>query len=207
MVAGGLVSSLRNVAINTRLLAASLAVGALISAGGGYLISRSDGEDAATAAPDVVLAEPRTEQIPSIATNAAVEGTPLAAADLVTNEGLVVSTGDLVGQPLVINVWNSSCAPCKRELPAFAVVHADLGDRIRFVGVNNLDPPEVNQSFARERGVAYELLRDVDDGFASALGIATLPVTLFVAADGTIVRQTGVLEEQELREYAQELIG
>ena len=194
-------------AVNPRLLAASLAVGALISVGGGYLVSRSDGDDSAAAAPDVVLAEPGVEQIPWIATNAVVEGTPLAAADLVTNEGLAVSTADLIGQPLVINVWNSSCAPCKRELPAFAAVHADLGDQIRFVGVNNLDPPEVNESFARERGVTYELLRDVDDGFASSVGIATLPVTLFVAADGTIVRQTGVLEEHELREYAEELIG
>jgi len=195
------------VAVNPRLLAASLAVGALISIGGGFLMSRGDGDDPRAAAPDAVLTEPAVEQIPSIATNAVVEGTPLAAADLVTNEGLAISTADLIGQPLVINVWNSSCAPCKRELPAFAVVHEELGDRIRFVGVNNLDPPEVNESFARQRGVAYELLRDVDDGFASTVGIATLPVTLFVAADGTIVRQTGVLEEHELREYAQELIG
>jgi thiol-disulfide isomerase/thioredoxin len=97
-------------------------------------------------------------------------------------------------------------APCKRELPAFAAFHAELGDHIRFVGVNNLDSPDVNESFARERGVGYELLRDVNDGFASTVGIATLPVTLFVDADGTIVRQTGVLEEDELREYAEELL-
>ena len=51
------------------------------------------------------------------------------------------------------------------------------------------------------------VLRDIDDGFASTVGIATLPVTLFVAADGTIVRQTGVLEEDQLRRYAQELLG
>jgi demethylmenaquinone methyltransferase/2-methoxy-6-polyprenyl-1,4-benzoquinol methylase len=43
----------------------------------------------------------------------------------------------------------------------------------------------VNESFARERGVQYELLRDVDGAFTDAVGIATQPVTLFVAADGT----------------------
>jgi hypothetical protein len=58
-----------------------------------------------------------------------------------------------------------------------------------------------------DRGVGYELLRDVDDGFRVHGRIATLPVTLFVDADGTIVRQTGVLEEDELREYAEELLG
>ena len=112
----------------------------------------------------------------------------------------MLSTSDLVGQPLIINVWNSTCGPCKRELPAFAAVHAELGDR---------DPLRRDQQprhardrtsrSPRERGVGYELLRDVDDGFASTVGIATLPVTLFVAADGTIVRQTGVLEEDDLR--------
>ncbi len=191
--------------VNRRLLAASLGVGVLLSVGGGYLISHSDSDE--TDEPEVVLDEPGVAQIPTIGTNAAVAGTPLAVTKLRDNSGNELSTGDLIGQPLIINVWNSTCVPCKRELPAFAKVHADLGDRIRFVGINNLDTPQVNESFARERGVGYELLRDVDDAFASTVGIATLPVTLFVAADGTIVRQTGVLEEDDLRLYAEELIG
>jgi thiol-disulfide isomerase/thioredoxin len=108
---------------------------------------------------------------------------------------------------VVINVWNSTCGPCKKELPAFAAVHAQYGDRVRFVGVNTLDVPEVNESFARERGVQYELLRDVDGAFTDAVGIATQPVTLFVAADGTIVRQTGVLDEATLQQYVDELLA
>jgi len=193
------------VAVNRRVLAASLGVAALISVGGGYLVSQTDESESTES--DVVLDTPGVEQIPSIGTNAVVEGEPLAITTLLDNDGNELSTADLIGRPLVINVWNSTCAPCKRELPAFAAVHGELGDRVRFVGVNNLDTPEVNESFARERGVGYELLRDVDDGFASTAGIATLPVTLFVAADGTIMRQTGVLEEDELREYAEELLG
>jgi thiol-disulfide isomerase/thioredoxin len=194
------------VAVNARLLASSLAVGALVSVGGGFLLSRTD--DASRAAePDAVLDTPGEAQIPTIGTNAAVEGIPLADTRLVDNDGNDLSTADLLGQPLVINVWNSTCTPCRRELPAFAAVHADLGDEIRFVGINNLDTPEVNESFARERGVQYELLRDVADGFASTVGIVTLPVTLLVSADGMIIRQTGVLEEDELRTYAQELLG
>lgn len=193
-------------AIDRRLLAASLGVGLLISVGGGYLLSQSS-DDAGSGGSGVVLRDPGQGEVPTIGTNAAVEGRALAIADLADNEGNRLSTSDLLGQPLVINVWNSTCEPCKRELPAFAAVHADLGDEIRFVGINNLDTPETNESFARDRGVGYELLRDVADGFASSVGITTLPVTLFVAADGKIVRQTGVLEEAELREHATELLG
>jgi hypothetical protein len=51
------------------------------------------------------------------------------------------------------------------------------------------------------------LLRDVDGAFTDAVGIATQPVTLFVAADGTIVRQTGVLDEATLQQYVDELLA
>ncbi len=88
----------------------------------------------------------------------------------------------------------------------FAAVQDELGDRIRFVGVNPYDTPETNLSFAQERGVAYELLRDPDGAFVDAAGIAAFPVTLFVSADGTIVRQTGALDEADLRTYAEELL-
>lgn len=180
----------------------------VISIVGGWLLSRGDDTSTdVTAVDDIVLDKPGTSQIPSIATNAPVQGTPLPVVDLTTNDGATVVTADLLGQPLVINVWNSTCGPCKKELPAFAAVHADYGDRVRFVGVNTLDVPEVNESFARERGVQYELLRDVDGAFTDAVGIATQPVTLFVAADGTIVRQTGVLDEAQLRQYVDELLA
>lgn len=196
-------------AADRRLLIGSLAAAVVLSLAGGWALSTL-GDDDANATDDVetvVLDQPGTSQIPSIGTNAVVRGEPLPTVELSTNDGDAVSTADLVGTPLVLNVWNSTCGPCKKELPAFAAVHADLGEQVRFIGVNTLDVPEVNESFARERGVQYELLRDVDGAFTSALGIATQPVTLFVAADGTIVRQSGVLDEATLRTYTEELIG
>lgn len=194
-------------AVHRRLLIASIGAAVAVSIGGGYALSRGNDDTVpATADDDVDLGSPTVAQIPSIATNAAVEGDALPAADLQSGDGSSVSTADLLGQPLIINIWYSTCAPCKKELPDFAAVHADLGDRVRFVGVNPFDTAEVNESFARERGVQYELLRDVDGAFSAEVGIATAPVTLFVTADGTIVRQTGVLDEAALREYAEELL-
>jgi len=189
---------------NRRLLLGSLAGAVVVSLVGGYLVyalSSSNPTD-----ETVVLSKPGVSQIPSVATNAPVAGTKLPIVALTTNDGATVSTSELLGQPLIINVWNSTCGPCKQELPAFATVQADLGDSIRFVGVNTLDTPEVNASFARDRGVKYELLRDVDGAFTSAVGITNQPVTLFVAADGTIVKQTGVLDEAALRAAAQSLL-
>ena len=193
-------------AVNRRVLIASLGVAVVVSILGGWAISRGDADDVAPE-DDITLGTPGVVQIPSIETNASVTGTQLPTAMLEDNAGNEVSTADLVGQPLVINYWYSTCAPCKKELPDFAAVHADLGDRIRFVGVNPYDTPEVNEAFARDRGVQYELLRDPGDSYGSTIGVATAPFTIFVRADGTIARQTGVLDEATLRKYAEELLG
>jgi len=194
------------VAVNRRVLIASLGVAVVVSVVGGWAISRGDADGVAPE-DDITLGTPGVVQIPSIETNASVAGTQLPTAMLEDNAGNSVSTADLVGQPLVINYWYSTCAPCKKELPDFAAVHADLGDRIRFVGVNPYDTPEVNETFARDRGVQYELLRDPGDSYGSTIGVATAPFTIFVRADGTIARQTGVLDEATLRQYAEELLG
>lgn len=194
-------------AVNRRVLGGSIVAALVISLGGGYALSRSgDPGDSASTSVDAALDEPGVEQIPAIRPNADVEGSELPAVDLLSNDGSAIATADLLGQPLIVNYWYSTCAPCKKELPAFAAVHAEFGDRIRFVGVNPFDTPEVNESFARDRGVQYELLRDPDGAFTAAVGIANAPVTLFVAADGSIVRQTAVLTEAELRSYAMELL-
>lgn len=194
--------------MNRRLLGASIGVAVVVSLVGGWAISRA-GDESDTGSTDdeiVILDTPGTAQIPTIETNPQLSGEVLPSIELVTNDGEVVTTADLLGRPLVLNYWYSTCAPCKKELPAFGAVHAEYGDRVRFVGVNPLDTPEVNEQFARERGVQYELLRDEADRYGSTIGIATAPFTLFVAADGTIMRQTGVLDEDELRAIVEELL-
>ncbi len=103
------------------------------------------------------------------------------------------------GRPMVVNLWYSTCPPCARELTYFAAVDADLGDEIRFVGVNPVDDVETMRSFAAERGVDYELLVDHDGALGDALGVVQYPVTLFVSADGEIVAETGPLSEGDLR--------
>jgi peroxiredoxin len=191
-------------AVDRRLLAGSIGVAVVISVIGGWAVSRSDTQRGEL---DAVLDTPGVEQYPSIATNAEVAGDALPVIDLQTNEGQAISTADLLGRPLVLNYWYSTCAPCKKELPAFAAVDAEFGDRVRFVGVNPQDVPETNESFARDRGVQYELLRDPDGAYSAAVGVTSAPFTVFVAADGTIVRQAGVLDEEQLRTYVAELIG
>ena len=112
--------------------------------------------------------------------------------------------GDLVGQPLVINIWGSTCGPCKKELPDFAAAHAVFGDQVRFVGIDYLPPSDREEQFARDKGVQYELLYDASGDFINEMGISAFPVTLIVTPDGTIVQQTGQLDEAKLTALIEE---
>ncbi len=169
----------------------SLAVALVLAIVGGYVLSRSDDSPDATLDRNASTAEP-------IEPNANVNGTSLPDGSLRTADGDDLSTAGLTGTPLVLNFWNSTCLPCKKELADFAAVNADLGDAVRFVGVNDIDR-DLGAAFAGERGVTYELLGDPGGEFGVQLGLTTKPVTLFVDADGMIVHQSGVLDEAELR--------
>src|SRR5262245_66647622 len=126
------------------------------------------------------------------------DGAALPAVELQAVDGTATKLSS-DGRPMVVNLWYSTCPPCARELTYFAAVDADLGDEIRFVGVNPVDDVETMRSFATERGVDYELLVDHDGALGDALGVVQYPVTLFVDADGELVAQTGPLSEGALR--------
>jgi peroxiredoxin len=137
--------------------------------------------------------------------NEAVAGEPLPDVTLLDRDGDEVATSDLVGEPLVVNLWFTTCPPCARELPDFAEVDAETDD-VTFYGVNMLDSVEVMERFAGERGVEYDLLRDELAEFTDAVGATAFPVTLFVTSDGTIVEQTGELDADGLRERIDRLL-
>jgi thiol-disulfide isomerase/thioredoxin len=156
--------------------------------------------------PDAVLDEPGTFDEPGGTTNPPLPTRRLPAVPLTDASGAVV---DLApdGRPIVVNLWFSTCAPCAKELADFATVHGEVGDAVRFVGVDPFDTPSVMTRFAAERGVGYQLLRDPGEHLGQALDVAVYPVTLFVAADGTILDETGPMTADALRARIRELFS
>lgn len=195
-----MVTTLGPVKINRpRLLIGSLAVALLVI--GGFVLTQVGGDDGP--GPDAILDNPQDRTIPDevagIATNEVVEGEMLPEAVVVDAEGNEVSTQSFLGQPTVINFWFSTCVPCERELPEFAEVHGEVGDEVQFIGINTVDSAPVMERFAAERGVTYDLYQDAFAEFVEQVGIAAFPQTIFVASDGRIIEQAGVLDADELR--------
>jgi len=148
--------------------------------------------------PDARLDQPGEYDEPSGSTNPPLPTDQLPALTLSDAAGNPVELKS-DGRPMVVNLWFSTCAPCAKELADFAAVEADVGSEVRFVGVDPFDTPAAMTKFAAERGVRYELLRDPDESLGQALGVVAYPVTLLVAADGTILDATGPMSGDVLR--------
>jgi peroxiredoxin len=183
------------VQVRKRLLFGSLAVAAVVSVAVGWAIAQNGNSNDGAGAGDRPA---NTFETPNIEINDDNEGDPLPHVTVQNLAGDDVQLASLVGTPMVINVWFSSCGPCKQELPAFAAAHDTYGDQVQFIGLDSLPPSDREEQFARDRGVQYDLLYDGNGEFIIAAGVASFPYTLFVSADGTIVHQTGQLSQQEL---------
>jgi peroxiredoxin len=169
---------------------------------GAFVWSRTIADDG----DELVRLDEPGEYADPAASNPPNDGAILPDVELATVDGAsTLLRAD--GRPMVVNLWYSTCPPCARELTYFAAVESDLGDDVRFVGVNPLDDVDEMQQFAAERGVDYELLLDTDGTLGDSLRVIQYPVTLFVSANGEIVAQTGPLNEAELRSHITELLA
>ncbi|MGH3546440.1 MAG: TlpA family protein disulfide reductase [Mycobacteriales bacterium] len=91
-----------------------------------------------------------------------------------------------LGVPLVINLWGSWCAPCGKELPAFAELDKAAAGKVVVMGVVIEDSAARADEAAQELGVTFPNLYDRSGALRRALGVNALPVTLFVDADGEL---------------------
>lgn len=167
--------------IDRRLLAWSLAGAVLISIGGGWVLSRSNG-DGSVGASDPTPADGLT-----ITTNADVVGDRFPDVERERiGDG---ATARILGgdRPMVINFWYTTCPPCRREMPALGDAARTWAGRVDFVGINPLDPRDTAVAFMRQAGADFDGFLDPDGDLMSALGVTTMPLTLFVAADGEIL--------------------
>ena len=156
----------------------------VFSVGGGWLWSRVSEPNL-----DARLTTPGEVPYPSIATNNEVEGTNLPQATLLTLDNKSVDSTTLIGKPLILNFWYSTCEPCRREMPVLTASALAHSATIRFVGINMNDSVETAKAFITKYNVSYDIMFDTSGSFIGDLGIATAPMTLFVDAQGLIVDQ------------------
>lgn len=105
-------------------------------------------------------------------------------------DGGTLSTADLEGKPIVINVWGSWCAPCRAEAPELVEAAERLGDDVAFLGLNTRDLSEAPaQAFVRAFEIPYPNIFDPDGTLLLGFGQVppkAIPSTLVIDAEGRV---------------------
>ncbi|UDY23752.1 TlpA family protein disulfide reductase [Nocardioides sp. Kera G14] len=99
--------------------------------------------------------------------------------------------------PLVINVWSSTCGPCRQEMPALGEFHRKYGSQVPLLGIDIEDTyPGVALKQAAKRKASYPQLFDYNGHIdkTKTLHLTGLPTFFFLHADGTVTKQAGGLE-------------
>ncbi|WP_416955167.1 TlpA family protein disulfide reductase [Nocardioides sp. T5] len=116
--------------------------------------------------------------------------------------------------PVVINLWQAQCEPCRQEMPALEEFHQQYGDRVPVLGIDFNDVhPDGALALAEETGATYPSIADpggelmVEDAFAVAR--RGLPAFVFVDEDGVVVAQDsgGVDSVAEIKAKVAEHLG
>jgi thiol-disulfide isomerase/thioredoxin len=135
-------------------------------------------------------------------------GQALPDIALLALDGRSVRLPSLAGTPMVLNVWASTCAPCRAEMPALQRFAEEYAGRVAVVGVDPLDAAADLRAFAAEVAVTYPLYHDPEGELLVAFGVTDLPTTLLVRADGTVAAvHLGALEDGELRSLVATELG
>jgi cytochrome c biogenesis protein CcmG/thiol:disulfide interchange protein DsbE len=89
------------------------------------------------------------------------------------------------GQPTIVNVWASWCAPCRQEHPLLMELAAEPG--VRVVGINYKDQPENARRFLGALGNPF-IAVGVDDSGRNAIewGVYGVPETFILDGSGVI---------------------
>ncbi|QGN46442.1 TlpA family protein disulfide reductase [Micromonospora sp. WMMD558] len=136
-------------------------------------------------------------------------GTPLPELTLTCfTGGAPVALRDVRG-PVVINLWASWCAPCRKELPAFQRLSDRADGRLTVLGVNTRDTRGGAQSIGEDFGVRFPTLVDQGEALQRALGRNAIPLTVLVDADGRIrhVDASGALDDTRLTDLVRQHLG
>lgn len=99
--------------------------------------------------------------------------------------GPLLRSEDVRGRVHVINTFASWCVPCRAEHPQLMALKAR---GVEIVGVAYKDQPTDTNAFLEELGDPFsEVGLDPDGRFGLQLGVAGVPETFVISADGRIL--------------------
>lgn len=110
----------------------------------------------------------------------------------ISEYGDPISNDEYADRVYVVNFWYAACGPCRVEAPLLEEVWQKYQpDDVGFVGVNIYDQPDTAIAFAKQYGITYPSVMDVNEGavklsFAAVTPIQATPTTLVMDRQGRV---------------------
>ena len=148
-----------------------------------------------------------TEQLASENTDKKTQAPDFTVLDSDMNK---VKLSDMKGKPTVVNFWATWCRYCIVEMPHFEEAYKEYKDDINFMMVDLTDGQretiEKAKAFIDESGYTFDIYYDTEYSAANAYRTNSIPMTVFINADGTISNiHKGAMDKKALMAYIEKL--
>ena len=145
---------------------------------------RQSGQSAQPQASD--SATPAAPAEPGPAIDRSHKGTPLPALTFKDTAGHTLRLATATGQPLVVNLWATWCAPCVAELPTLDKLAAARAGKLRVITLSqDMSGGDAVAAFLAGKDLTHLApWLDPQASAAAAYGASTLPTTIYYDAKG-----------------------
>ena len=117
-------------------------------------------------------------------------GSPAPEFQLKDLQGNPVRLSNFRGKPVVLHFWATWCPHCLAEMPLLQEADRQLSTQgAQILAINLGEPQRKVERYAREHGLKLVILLDSRGKAAQAFGVAGLPATVVVDANGRIAGQ------------------
>ena len=114
-------------------------------------------------------------------------GKPAPDFQLNTLDGQPVALSDLKGKPVLINLWQIRCSPCRMELPYLEQIHDEWLDKgLVLLAINIGESPSHVADFMQSQELSLPVLLDTNQEVARGYYIQYIPSTFFIDKNGII---------------------
>lgn len=114
-----------------------------------------------------------------------------------TTDGKDLSLADYKDKVVLVNIWASWCAPCKKELPELQKMHHAYGDDFAVLGIS-IDKARNHQTvrgLMGQFGIDYPVVLDPDGLSVQTFGVQGYPTSVLIDRNGVVRwRREGIIQ-------------
>src|SRR5260221_8857497 len=116
-------------------------------------------------------------------------------------DGKPFSLAEAKGKIVLLNFWATWCGPCRAEIPDLVDLQKRYSDKLEIIALaTDEDDADQVRRFVLKSGINYRVAMTTDDVRNGYGGIAALPTSFVIDAQGRIVQGHGGLNDPSIYE-------